>query len=264
MQRFARIAEGRVVEIVDLPETYPELVVDEQGRPVLIGGTPVFDAAAPVLDDEGAPVLDDEGQPVMADPLPRLDDEGAPLMEGGDFQYRDRPMVPADAFTAELAVAMITCPEGIAPGWSFNGEAFAEPLPLAPDLASLKAARIGSVNAERDRMIADGYRHNFGGSAGIRTLDQRNEADAINWLGLKGIADAMVAADQGAGLLPIRDASDDTFTASASVVGAALIGMAQWRGAVMGRSWQLKDAIDAAEDQPALDAIDTGSGWPGA
>lgn len=59
--------------------------------------------------------------------------------------------------------------------------------------------------------------------------------DAINWFGLKGIADSAIAAGQGSTLIAIRDAGDETFEASANVV---------------------------AEDQAALDAIDIEAGWP--
>ncbi len=120
-----------------------------------------------------------------------------------------------------------------------------------------------AVNAKRDQVIGGGYQHNFGGTAGIRTLDQRSESDAINWLGLKNLADAAIAAGSGADPMQIRDAGDETFTASANVVASALVSMAQWRGAVMSRSWALKDAIAAAADAAALAAIDIETGWPG-
>ncbi|MEC5291957.1 hypothetical protein VSX64_14455 [Aurantimonas sp. C2-6-R+9] len=132
----------------------------------------------------------------------------------------------------------------------------------ADRLDRARAAKAVAVNAQRDAIIGVGYQHNFGATAGIRTLDQRSEGDAINWLGLKNLADAAIAAGAGADPMEIRDAADETFSASATVVSSALVAMAQWRGAVMSRSWALKDAIAAAADEAALDAIDIEAGWP--
>jgi hypothetical protein len=126
-----------------------------------------------------------------------------------------------------------------------------------------KADRQAAVNSLRDEAIADGYRHDFDGTAGIRTLDQRSEADAINWLGLSAIADKMVATGSGSSMLGLRDMNNSTFEASATVVAAAMAAMGQWRNAIMARSWELKDEIATAEDQAALDAIDIEADWPG-
>lgn len=137
-------------------------------------------------------------------------------------------------------------------------------LPPVPsiDLPQRRELRAASVNARRDAIFNAGYQHNFGGSAGIRTLDNRHEQDAINWLGLERIVDRMIAAGQESEPVEIRDAGDDTFTASAQTMSNALFAMAQWRGAVMARSWKLKDEIVAAADEAALDAIDIDTGWP--
>lgn len=135
---------------------------------------------------------------------------------------------------------------------------------LAPHglYASKASVKLAAVNARRDQILAAGYQHNFGGSAGVRTLDNRSAADAINWLGLKGLVDAKLLADEGADLLSLRDASNETFTASVTTVSAALVGMGVWRASVLATSWAFKDAIAAAEDDAALDAIDIDAGWP--
>ncbi len=153
--------------------------------------------------------------------------------------------------------------QAVACGWS-------DPLTRATDgswtcltpLERAKADRRAAVNALRDQTITGGYQHNFGASAGIRTLDQRGSEDAINWLGLKGVADALIADGQGAETIAIRDAADETFVASATVVSSAMVAMGVWRSSVIAHSWTLKDAIAAAEDEAAVAAIDIAAGWP--
>lgn len=122
---------------------------------------------------------------------------------------------------------------------------------------ALKAA----VNAKRDAVIAAGYRHNFGGSAGIRTLDQRDARDETAWLSVKLMAADMVAAGQGASTISIRDASNATFTCSANVAVSAMSAMGVWRSEVSAWSWALKDEIAAADDED-LATIDINDGWP--
>ncbi len=140
-------------------------------------------------------------------------------------------------------------------------EEFLDELP-GPSLDAVKDDRRAAVNVLRDQTIGSGYQHNFGASAGVRTLDQRGSEDAINWLGLKGVADAMIADGQGAETIAIRDAADETFTASATVISAAMVAMGMWRSSVIAHSWTLKDAIAAAEDEAAVAAVDISAGWP--
>ncbi|MFY0735603.1 hypothetical protein [Aurantimonas sp. NFXS3] len=174
---------------------------------------------------------------------------------------------PPEGFTLQESLhpdvfaALIEVPLIAEAGWVLRGGAVLAP--SGPGLKALKDSASSAVNAKRDATIASGYRHNFGGSAGSRTLDQRTELDAINWLGLKGIADSAIAAGHGSAPIAIRDANDDTFDASANVVSSAMVAMGQWRGAVMARAWALKDAIREAADETDLEAIDIDAGWPG-
>ena len=261
---YARIADGIVVEILDLPESFSELVVDDDGHPILKGGTLVVAEPVLALGEDGFPVLDDDGKPVMEGGVPVLGDDGKPVMKGGDFQYRDRPMTPADAFAPELAEAMVACEADVAQGWRTDGKTFSPPVPPEFDLDAAKGAASAAVNARRDAIIGGGYRHNFGSTAGIRTLDQRDAKDETAWLTIKINAMEAVAAGAGALPIPIRDAGNETFEVSAAVASAAMTAMAQWRSAVSQRSWDLKDEIEAAADQAALEAIDIEADWPGA
>lgn len=175
-------------------------------------------------------------------------------------------LVPVDGFAldecfpASVLADTFEVPDTAEPGWVLREGGFAPP--SGPGLAELQAAKASAVNAKRDALIAGGYQHNFGGTAGIRTLDQRSAEDAINWLGLKGVADAMIASGNGAELIGIRDAGDETFSSSATVVSSAMVTMGIWRSTVIAHSWVLKDAITAAEDEAALEAVDIEVGWP--
>ena len=169
--------------------------------------------------------------------------------------WSDRPELHPD-------LNIVDVPEGTRQGAARQPDgSFAQPVYPSP-VDAKRRNKLAAVNGRREAIIADGYQHNFGGSVGIRTLDQRGTEDAINWLGLKGIADSAIAAGQGSIMIAIRDANDETFEASANVVYGAMVAMGQWRGAVMAHAWGLKDAIAAAEDQAALDAIDIDAGWP--
>lgn len=133
---------------------------------------------------------------------------------------------------------------------------------VGDDLADARAAKAAAVNAARDVLISAGYQHNFGGSAGIRTLDQRSEGDAINWLGLYNLAAAAVAGGQGSTLMAVRDAGNQTFQASAATIASAMTAMALWRAGILAHSWDLKGEVAAAADAEDLDAIDIETGWP--
>lgn len=166
-----------------------------------------------------------------------------------------------ECFPASVLADTVEVPDTAEPGWVLSEGEFVPP--SGPGLAELQAAKASAVNAKRDAIIAGGYQHNFGGTAGIRTLDQRSAEDAINWLGLKGVADAMIASGNGSEPIGIRDASDETFSSSATVVSSAMVAMGIWRSSVIAHSWVLKDAIAISLDAQHLSQIDLDAGWPG-
>lgn len=175
-------------------------------------------------------------------------------------------LVPVDGFPLEecfpasVLADTVEVPDTAEPGWVLSEGEFVPP--SGPGMAELRAAKASAVNAKRDAIIAGGYQHNFGGTAGIRTLDQRSAEDAINWLGLKGVADAMIAGGNGAEPIGIRDAGDETFSSSATVVSSAMVAMGIWRSTVIAHSWVLKDVIAGAENEAAVKAVDVELGWP--
>lgn len=94
-------------------------------------------------------------------------------------------------------------------------------------------------------------------------LQTRDLTDRTNWLISQASYSAAVAAGQGAVEgAEFRTADNSTYTLSYSDGLAVLLAMAAWGAAAMSNSWPLKDAVNAAEDQTALDAVDIETGWP--
>lgn len=135
--------------------------------------------------------------------------------------------------------------------------------PPEPTLDDLKAAKNAAVTVRRDAAFAQGFSPATGALAG-HTLQVRNETDKINWLTSSVAYSAAVSA--GAGAVPgatFRTMANETVTTTfAEAVQVIVVGMAQWGQQIMGHSWALKDQIDAAADEAALDAIDVDAGWP--
>lgn len=138
----------------------------------------------------------------------------------------------ADKLHEELFAKVIEIDVLPPPGALWNGSAFYLP-------SSLPTRE--NVAAERTRRLQEGFTRNFGGSAGIRTLDMRGPADETNWLGLKATADHYIANGAADTLLTLRDAGNETFHSSAETVSQALFEMAQWKSEVLERSWELQD-----------------------
>lgn len=128
-------------------------------------------------------------------------------------------------------------------------------------------ARKARMKADVDALEAEktyaGFGYDFGVPYGVKTLQTR-EQDRPNWLAVAQVASLQIA--QGGGDLPlrtIRTADNTNVPVTANQALAAMLGMQAHLGAILERSWTLKDAIDAAADHDALDAIDINAGWPG-
>lgn len=144
-------------------------------------------------------------------------------------------------------------------GWVHNGGLFSPP---ALSLSDRKAALHAAVHAKRDTILAGGFTHDFG-AHGVRVLQTRNVDDKIAWLTSQASYSTAVAAGAGAVMgASFRPEDDETFTVSFQDGRDALLAMAAWGAAVYANSWSLKDAIAAASDEAALDAIDIEAGWP--
>ncbi len=135
--------------------------------------------------------------------------------------------------------------------------------PQHPDtFEGRQAAKRAAVNARLNSLLTGGYTVEAGTMAG-EVLQTRNLEDRTNWLISQASYSAAVAAGHGeaAGAV-FRTAANGTYTLSFAEGLSVLLAMAAWGAVCMGRSWDLKDAIEAAEDDGALDAVDIEAGWP--
>lgn len=131
-------------------------------------------------------------------------------------------------------------------------------------IAERKAAKKAAVAALIETKLAAGYPHDFGGAIGVKVLQTRDLRDQTNWLVSQASYSAAVAGGAGA-VMGANFRTEDNININMSYADGlnVLLAMAAWGAAHYARSWALKDAIAAAVDDAALDAIDIDSGWPG-
>lgn len=128
-------------------------------------------------------------------------------------------------------------------------------------LDALIAARCADVDAERDRRMAL-YLHDFGAPHGVLGLQLRDADDKANWLTLKDTARDLIAAGQGAALLPLRTTENVVLQLSAEQIVAVLGSMAAHGASVLAASWAHKDAIRALATVEPVATYDITTGWP--
>lgn len=135
---------------------------------------------------------------------------------------------------------------------------------IAERFAGLKDAKRGEINVRRDAAFNAGFTVSGTGTAlDGEVLQTRGIEDRTNWLTSQAAYAAAVAAGQGATEGAVfRTNSNNTVAVTFSIGLNVLLGMAAWGKAVMGNSWTLKDAVEAAGDKAELDAIDLEAGWP--
>jgi hypothetical protein len=139
---------------------------------------------------------------------------------------------------------------------------FVEYTPPAPTLEDLRAAKIEAINGKLATILTSGYTVQSGDMAG-KVLQTRNLEDRTNWLVSQASYSAAVAAGQGSvEAAKFRTSDNSTFTLTYADGLNVLLAMAAWGAAAMDNSWTLKDAVRAAEDHAALDAVDIEAGWP--
>lgn len=137
-------------------------------------------------------------------------------------------------------------------GGVWDGERYAVPLPV------LKQRKKDAITRSAVAHLRQGYSPAAGPLAG-ETLQLRDEDDKSNWLTSQGTYTAMVAAGYGA--TPnahFRTASNRVVTMTYADGLNQLLGMAAWGAAVLGVSWSLKDAVDAATTPEEVEAV----AWP--
>jgi hypothetical protein len=130
-------------------------------------------------------------------------------------------------------------------------------------LEDQKAAKIEAINAKLATILTGGYTVQSGDMAG-KVLQTRNLEDRTNWLVSQASYSAAVGAGQGAvEAAKFRTSDNSTFTLTYADGLNVLLAMAAWGASAMDNSWALKDAVRAAEDETALDAVDIEAGWSG-
>lgn len=131
-----------------------------------------------------------------------------------------------------------------------------------PTVDERKAQMTAAINAKRDQILTGGYTVTSGTLEG-KVLQTRNLEDRTNWLTSQAAYSAAVAAGQGSVEgAEFRTEDNQTITLTFSEGLSVLLAMAAWGASVMKRSWDLKDAVAAAEAHEDLDAIDIEADWP--
>lgn len=164
------------------------------------------------------------------------------------------PMADRDAALAELARKFGPLVDRV----RHDGAALHCPPEMAAHLEGLTGADLAlrharaiarqALNEERERRLALPFEHALG------RFDQRPH-DLANWAGLNGLVGNMIASGQGTDPVVLRTADNETVSAPATEVAAMLHAMHVARGAIMAAAWAAKDAIDAAADEAAIEAI---------
>ncbi len=146
-------------------------------------------------------------------------------------------------------------------GWTWDGEALSPP---AVPFADLKIAKLDAVKQRMEAELATGAPVDVGEATLHIALDDGSRAD------MTGMAATALAAATGAvpwpssyqaGWITIENARIPLPTPAEGLGIAAFVGDRYAQIRQHGRD--LKDAVLAAEDAAALDAIDIDAGWPG-
>jgi hypothetical protein len=143
---------------------------------------------------------------------------------------------------------------------------FVEYTPPDPTLEDLRATKIEAINAKLATILTGGYTVPESVNANLsgKTLQTRDDTDRTNWLTLARNADNAVIAGQGnaTSSIAIRTSDNSNVTLTWQEIADVMTAMAAWGASAMDNSWTLKDAVRAAEDKTALDAVDIEAGWP--
>lgn len=136
---------------------------------------------------------------------------------------------------------------------------------LEPSFEERKTAMKAAVATILNEKLTGGYAVPESVNAVLagKVLQTRDVEDRTNWLTSQAAYSAQVAAGNGTVEgASFRAADNSTTTVSFAEGLTVLLSMAAWGAQHYAASWALKDAIDAAEDDTALDAIDIEAGWP--
>jgi len=165
----------------------------------------------------------------------------------------------ADAFHQDIAALFFPVAGDVEERWVRDGAGWAPPPAYVPSLAERQAALIYEIDARRDLMVAagapigglhvaigDGSRADMGAMATTALAAASDSTPwpasyAVGWIAIENVRIPLPAPADGLAL-------------------AATVG--DWYARIVQHARSLKDAVLAAEDVAALDAIDIEAGWP--
>lgn len=152
----------------------------------------------------------------------------------------------------------VEAPDDVFPGWLYDGNDFRAP---ESTLDGLRADKLAAIIAKAGALLFAGAPVDGGLHV---ALDDGSRAD------LTAMAATATAAASGAiswpesyarGWITVENARIPLATAAAGLTLAASVG--DYYAAIVQHRRDLKDAVLAAENAAALDAIDVSTGWPG-
>jgi len=151
------------------------------------------------------------------------------------------------------SIQWVACSPDTQPGWHHDGEHI-QPPPPEP-IADLATRKLAEIDTARDAAFAAGLPYDI---AGEPDVVQTRPQDQINLLGLSAKAQRLIAGGDTETTFTFRGLSNVNRTLTATEMDAlALAALAHIDG-IYQRSWDRKDAIDAAlaaDDREALEAI---------
>lgn len=154
-------------------------------------------------------------------------------------------------------------PEDAICGFLFDGEAFSAP-PSASPSDTRRASLTTAINAHVTSLLAAGAPIPVGETTLHVAIDDGSRADMGGMALTASLAKSGAAPwpdDYSRGWITIENIRIPLPTPDDGIALAYPVGL--YYAAVRQRGRDLKDAIEAAADDAALDAIDIESGWPG-
>lgn len=163
----------------------------------------------------------------------------------------------------DFAEGFISAPDYVVCGMVFNGHEFVNPTPPEPTLEERKEALKNQISKYGEQLMRSGYHTTTFGPE--ETLQLRDQVDERNWMASLGAYTAAVVAGQGATEGAVfRTTANNLYTLSFSDGMGLLVAMQQWCAQLMQTSWAKQDAIMTAEDNAALDILESQieEDWP--
>lgn len=128
-----------------------------------------------------------------------------------------------------------------------------------------RKADVRAQIADQTQAVFDGGFTVPSGTLAGKNLQVRNETDRTNWLTSLQMYSYAISQGQGAVVGAVfRTTNNETITTSFNEGASVIMQIALWGKAVYGRSWVLKDEVNAAQDGLALGLVESAIpfGWP--